>query len=62
MLPGDEFGIVTPEEETEKVDFPITEKPMPTFHAAYGAGIAAGGPSVISSISAVAVPRHSCTR
>lgn len=49
ILPGDEFGIVTPEQETEKVDFPITEKPMPTFHAAYGSGTSAGGRMFITN-------------
>ncbi|KXN81126.1 hypothetical protein AN958_06080 [Leucoagaricus sp. SymC.cos] len=47
-LPGGEFGIVTPEYESygydnEKVDFPSTEKPMPTFNAAYGNGFPARG-------------------
>ncbi|KAJ7655225.1 hypothetical protein DFH06DRAFT_1046920 [Mycena polygramma] len=37
-LPGDDFVPVTGGEDPEKVSFPSTEKPVPTFSATFGSG------------------------
>jgi hypothetical protein len=54
-LPGNDFGIVTPDYgdhnkySDEKVEFPSTEKPMPTFNATYGNEFPARGHVFISN-------------
>lgn len=72
-----EFGIVTPEYEyeydDEKVEFPSTERPMPTFNATYGNQFSGRGQPFISNGprfynqapqpgAAVVLPPHALTR